>query len=186
MKILSGELRGRNVLSRPDGSFRPTSDKIKQAIFNSLQGKLEGEHVLDLYAGTGAIALEALSNGAKTAYCVEVDKKRCRQIRETIDSIESPKLNCFVICQDASVAIRTLHAEKRTFHFIYFDPPYDDELRIKDIQFLVESGLLKEEGRLILETRGKRAFEYKKALHFIALQKERRYGNTVLLEYVIK
>lgn len=186
MKILSGRFRGRKLAASANGTFRPTSDKVRQAVFDSLRGRLEGKNVLDLYAGSGAIAMEALSNGASLVCCVEIDKKRCRQIRETVQSADLPDSSCITHQKDVSDSIRQLRPYKDPFFLIYIDPPYEDPIKIADIQYLAESNLLDPDGKLIIETKTKNASIYKTGIDFMKLLKERKFGGTTLLEYQLK
>ena len=89
MKILTGALRGRKVLFKPNPNLRPTADKTRKAIFDMLQGGLEGAKVLDLFSGTGALGFEALSSGAEFVTFVESERAQALEIKKSLEKLTS-------------------------------------------------------------------------------------------------
>ena len=127
MRIIGGKSGGR-ILKAPKGlDVRPTPDLVRQAIFNSLGERVVGAKVLELFAGTGALALECLSRGAVSALCVEKSGRHAQYIRENaaVAGFEAGKLQTRV--QDAFVAIAQLTAANETFGLIVADPPYGEK-----------------------------------------------------------
>ena len=121
MKILTGRLRGRAFLLRPNPHLRPTADKARKAICDMLCGGMEGKNVLDLFSGTGALGMEALSNGAERVTFVEADKNQLRRIEENLKILglfEKARL----IAGDALEVIPRLG---EYYDFIFSDPPYE-------------------------------------------------------------
>lgn len=121
MRVVAGTARGRRLAAPPGLSTRPTSDKVRGALFNVLGQFFEGGRVLDLYAGSGALALEALSRGCQAAVCVESDRRAAECIRRNAaacglaDRVE-------VRCQAVEEALRRLPAA--SFHLAFLDPPW--------------------------------------------------------------
>ena len=117
MRIISGEKRGHRIAAPKGESTRPTSDFVRETAFN-LIGPVDGATVIDLFAGSGAMGLEALSRGAESAVFVESDRDACRTINANLDKL---RLDARVHCQDAA---RALAAETGTYDLVLLDPPY--------------------------------------------------------------
>lgn len=125
MKITSGTAKGREVKLPPGVELRPTSDKVKQAMFNALGPAVSGAVVLDLYCGSGNLGLEALSRGAAKACFVDVEARCLESARESAGrfGLEPEKKAAFV-CADAFSALRRLRGEGWIFDLVLIDPPY--------------------------------------------------------------
>lgn len=149
MRIIAGEMRSRK-LKAPEGmDTRPTADRVKEALFSILQGRLYGARVLDLYGGSGALALEALSRGAASAVIADQSPKACQVIQENIDSLDVGKRAQLLRMKDTQ-ALKALHGRRDTFDLIFLDPPYRMDTESVCGQIL-ESQLLKPEGMLVIE-----------------------------------
>src|SRR3954468_19185417 len=120
MRIIAGAHRGRRIAAPKGRDTRPTSDRVRENAFN-LIGPVDDAEVLDLFAGSGAMGLEALSRGAARATFVDVDRDACRVIDANLDKLG---LRATVLCQDA---LRTLAQETRRYDLVLCDPPYDFE-----------------------------------------------------------
>ncbi|MFL5954126.1 MAG: 16S rRNA (guanine(966)-N(2))-methyltransferase RsmD [Gaiellaceae bacterium] len=118
MRIIAGSHRGRRIAAPKGRDTRPTSDRVRENAFN-LIGPVDDGDVLDLFAGSGALGLEALSRGAASATFVESDREACRTINANLDKLE---LRGAVLCQDV---LRALAGERRTYDLVLCDPPYD-------------------------------------------------------------
>ncbi|MES1248745.1 MAG: 16S rRNA (guanine(966)-N(2))-methyltransferase RsmD [Actinomycetota bacterium] len=118
MRIISGSRRGHRIEAPPGHGTRPTSDRVRENVFNIL-GSVEDGTVLDLYAGSGAMGLEALSRGAAHAVFVERDADAVRAIERNLDKL---KLRATVLRQDAMAVLAT---ETRKYDLVFVDPPYD-------------------------------------------------------------
>ena len=121
MRITGGHWAGRALVVPPGQGVRPTPDKMRQAIFNSLGDWVRGRTVLELFAGSGALSLECLSREATTALCVELCRRHAGFIRRNARALEAP---VEVRVQDAFAAIRQLAERGQQFDFIVADPPY--------------------------------------------------------------
>jgi 16S rRNA (guanine966-N2)-methyltransferase len=118
MRIIAGSHRGHRIAAPKGRDTRPTSDRVRENAFN-LIGPVDDADVLDLFAGSGAMGLEALSRGAARATFVESDREACRTINANLDKL---KLHATVLCQDA---VRAVAAERRAYDLVLADPPYD-------------------------------------------------------------
>src|SRR5687768_16612634 len=127
MRIIGGKSGGR-ILKAPKGyDVRPTPDLVKQAIFNSLAGRVNGASVLELFGGSGALSLEALSRGATNAVIVEKSDRTARMIRSNFESLGLPSNQLELRAQDAYIAISQMSHAARQFDLIFADPPYGEK-----------------------------------------------------------
>ena len=118
MRIVAGSQKGARIFAPKGLDTRPTGDRVREAAFN-LIGPVDGASVLDLFAGSGAMGLEALSRGAERATFVDSDREACRTINANLDKL---KLHATVLCQDA---LRALSTDRSTYDLVLADPPYD-------------------------------------------------------------
>jgi 16S rRNA (guanine966-N2)-methyltransferase len=118
VRIIAGEKKGHRIAAPRGRTTRPTSDFVRETAFN-LIGPVDGATVLDVFAGSGALGLEALSRGATSATFVDSDREACRTINANLDKL---KLNATVLCQDA---LRALASERGTYDLVLADPPYE-------------------------------------------------------------
>jgi 16S rRNA (guanine966-N2)-methyltransferase len=119
MRIIAGTRRGARIAAPKGLATRPTGDRVREAAFN-LIGPVEGATVLDLFAGSGAMGLEALSRGAEKVTFVESDRLACRTISENLEKLRLTGAR--VVCQDA---VWTLRQETRTYELVLVDAPYE-------------------------------------------------------------
>ena len=149
LRIIAGEFRSRK-LKAPEGmDTRPTADRVKEALFSILQGRLYGARVLDLYAGSGALALEALSRGADSAVLVDCGAKACPVIQENIGALNCQNRAKLLRMKDAA-ALSALEKAGDSFDLIFLDPPYRmDTAPI--CQMILEKKLLKADGVIVVE-----------------------------------
>lgn len=148
LRIIAGTARGRR-LEAPEGrDTRPTLDRVRENLFNMLQGKCLDARVLDLFAGSGALSLEALSRGADFAILADRDREAVRIQRKNLESLGfSPQAR--VLQSPWEATLRVLRAENERFDLIFLDPPY----AMRDLQKLTESlrTLLNPEGWIVIE-----------------------------------
>src|SRR3974390_710200 len=149
MRIIAGEFKGRR-LAAVKGRIRPTSDKVREAIFNILGPKVLGARVLDLYAGTGALTLEALSRGAAEAVVVEEHPAALSVLRQNLETLALHS-RVRVLALPVSGALRKLAARGDRFSLIFLDPPYGQGLALKTLAALEASGLVRPEARIVAE-----------------------------------
>ena len=187
MKIIAGQFKGKNFYRPQD--IRPTQNVGRKALFDILGGDLEGLSVLDLFAGSGAVGLEALSRGAEKVVFVEKDPK-CFQVIEKNIELLSVQPNAkrhwpFELNQaDAFAAIKSYAAEKRRFDVIFVDPPYARGLAKKALKTLEAYDILQPNCTLIIEHEKREILPA--ALGRIILFREKKYGTSVMGFYRVK
>lgn len=127
MRIIGGTAGGR-TLNVPKGmAVRPTPDRVRQAIFNSLGDLVEGIRVLELFGGSGALSLECISRGARSAVCIEMSSKHAAFIRSNCRSIGLVNANFTVRVQDAFLALAQLSKDRSSFELVMADPPFGEK-----------------------------------------------------------
>jgi 16S rRNA (guanine966-N2)-methyltransferase len=145
VRIIAGARKGHTIQAPPGRGTRPTSDRVRENVFNIL-GPVDGATVLDLYAGSGAMGLEALSRGASHAVFVERDPDAVQAIEKNLDKL---RLRATVLRQDA---VAVLAAEKRKYDLVFVDPPYEmyTDLEPKLARYL--PSVLTDDGVVVVET----------------------------------
>jgi 16S rRNA (guanine966-N2)-methyltransferase len=150
MRVIAGIYRGRTLKSPPDGKTRPTSDRLRETLFNILTPQINDEtRFLDLAAGTGAIGIEALSRGAAFVTFVDRSKRACALIEENLDKLEVPETQTDVLNLDAENFTGREH--KTGWDIVFFDPPYDFDPSLVIHDFGTKKDLLREGGILVVE-----------------------------------
>jgi 16S rRNA (guanine(966)-N(2))-methyltransferase RsmD len=123
MRIIAGEYRSRQIVA-PEGALtRPTSDRLRETLFNVLAPRIEGTTFLDLFSGSGAVGIEALSRGARQVYAIDKDKRAARAIAKNVAALGIGDEFIFLLA-DVANGLRTLAAEKLQFDIAVLDPPY--------------------------------------------------------------
>ena len=163
MRIIAGTRRGHTIAAPRRSPTRPTSDRVRENAFN-LIGPVDDADVLDLFAGSGALGLEALSRGAASATFVESDRDACRTINANLDKL---RLNATVLCQDV---LRALATERRTYDLVLCDPPYDFAEHDRLAPHLAR--VLGPDGVLVYETAAKTRPE----VEGLTVRTSRKYG----------
>ena len=150
MRVIAGTAR-RLKLETPAGRHtRPTSDKIKETLFNIIQQDLYEARFLDLFSGSGGIAIEALSRGAAEAVLVDNDREALRCIRTNLHHTHFEE-QARVMAMDVIQALRRLDQQKKAFDVIFMDPPYDKGLVELSLQAIVKNNILSKDGYIIAE-----------------------------------
>lgn len=178
MKIVSGTYGGRPLKTLEGKTTRPTSDKVRGAMFNMIGPYFEGGRVLDLYAGSGGLSIEAVSRGMEQAVLVEKDRRAQGIIASNIQMTkESHKFQ--LLKMEAHQALNQLQG---TFDLIFLDPPYAKEQIVADIEVLAERGLLGEEVMVVCET--DKAVDLPEEIACLGIWKEKIYGISKVTVYV--
>lgn len=149
MRVIAGQGQGKRLKAPKGLTTRPTTDKIKQAIFNKLQLEEFGD-VLDLFAGSGGMGIEFLSRDANEAIFVDGDINSIRVIKENLKTTNLGK-NASVYKNDVIQAIGILGRKGKKFDYIFLDPPYEKGLVEKSLNAIFENDLLKIDGTIIAE-----------------------------------
>ena len=152
MRIITGRARGAQLYTLPGEATRPTSELAKQAIFSMIQFSIEGKEVLDLFAGSGQMALEAISRGASHATVCDNSKAACDIIDKNIRKIRAES-EVTLLCADYAEALRRLRGRVK-FDIVFLDPPYNKGLVSAALKLLCQYDLLKTTSVLVCESGG--------------------------------
>ena len=178
MKIVSGIYGGRPLKTLEGKTTRPTSDKVRGAIFNMIGPYFEGGRVLDLYAGSGGLSIEAVSRGMSSAVLVERDRKAQAIVSENIQMTK--EVGKFQLLKmDAE---RELEQVSGGFDLIFLDPPYAKEQIVADIEKITERELFSEDVMVVCET--DKAVELPEEIACLGIWKEKIYGISKVTVYV--
>ncbi len=184
LRIIAGELKGRRIRSVRGTKTRPTADRIREAIFNILAFQIHGAKVLDLFAGTGAFGIEALSRGAESAVFIDIDNDSISVLRENIKglSLEGPTR---ILRWDLTRNLTCLDSLRPAFNLIFMDPPYNKNMIAPTLFHLHASQSMEKGTRIVVEHSHLEPVR-KSQLPF-EISDQRRYGKTLVsfLNYVI-
>ena len=178
MRIVGGKFSGRTLATPAGGDTRPTSDRVREAIFNILAHgdyPLEGARVIDLFAGTGAMGLEAISRGAAYALFVEDDANARGALRRNIEALALT--GCTRTFRRDATRLGPIPAGMKPYSLAFLDPPYGRGLIEPALQGLLEGGWLEPNAALVAEVRTGEMFRAPAGLEVTA---ERTYGDTCL------
>ncbi len=180
MRVVAGEAKGRPLKAVPGTGTRPTTDKVKEAIFSMIGPFFDGGVALDLFAGTGGLAIESLSRGAERAIFVDADAKSIEVVRANLKATGFEKQS-EVYRNDAERALKVLAKRDTAFDLVFLDPPYrmknGDELLLR----MEESGLLQPGAVIVLEYES--SYEYPEAFGSFSLRRKAVYGDTAVSIY---
>ena len=177
MRVISGTLKGRRLIA-PDGrTTRPTADRIKESVFNILAGSLVDRRVLDLYAGTGALGIEALSRGAASAVFIDQAKTALAALRKNIETFkleDRTRIIRWNILND----LECLTSTNRKFDLVFMDPPYEVNAVAPTLTGLVSCGVLAPGARVVIEHSLREAITT--PIDWLRLADQRRFGKTLV------
>ncbi len=177
MRIITGKARGVKLDTLEGLATRPTAEKVKEAIFSMIQFEIEGRRVLDIFAGSGQLSLEALSRGAKEAVLIDASKEAAEIIRR--NAVKTKLfLQTKVIVSDYKTAIRQLSAGEK-FDIIFCDAPYAAKLTQDAVKRVFDADLLSDHGIMVCESDEETPF-FHPALN---IRKHNRYGRSFITIY---
>jgi 16S rRNA (guanine966-N2)-methyltransferase len=183
MRVVGGEARGRRLKGPKTEGTRPIMDRVRTALFDILSWRVEDTRVLDLFGGTGAVGIEALSRGAASATFVELNPGMMRILRENLESTRLAD-RAETLRMDAFTFLASAHAQGRRFDIIYVAPPQYQGMAAKAIAQL-DTAPLTEPGALVIAQIHPRERAELDQLALVTLRRtdERRYGSTLLVFY---
>jgi 16S rRNA (guanine966-N2)-methyltransferase len=173
--VIAGEAKGRRLTGIRSSAIRPTSDRVREALFSALGAAVPGARVLDLYAGSGALGIEALSRGAAGAVFVDSDREAVAAIRANLALTGTDDRASVVRSSVASFLAAGRHGP---FDLVFLDPPYAQGPPVQDLEALVAGGFLDAGASVVLETRG---LDAPPPLEGLDVVSRRRYGDTTLV-----
>ena len=181
MRIISGSMRGTKLYTL-DGMdvTRPTLDRVKESLFNILNFKLKDSMVLDLFAGSGALGLEALSRGAQKAYFCDSAYEAIKVISQNIEKTRT-KEKTVILQKDYKKALDKFKGEQLKFDIIFLDPPYKTEYNIESVRIILENDLLNDDGIIIIETDIEKEVLEKIRNFSVDIYDVRKYGRVSLI-----
>ena len=173
MKVISGTLKGRNIEGYNIDGTRPTMDRVKESLFATIQNNIKNSVVLDLFAGSGQLGIEAISNGANTCYFIDNNKEVIKVLNNNISNLNI-KSYSKVILSDWKKSLNDFANQSIKFDIIFVDPPYDYNVYEKILEKVSTLNILNDNGIIILEHSN---LKFKDSYNNLTLYKEKKYGN---------
>jgi pantetheine-phosphate adenylyltransferase len=185
MRVIAGQWRARRLLGPPRGAeTRPTSDRVREAVFNVVSERVEGARVLDLFAGTGALGIEALSRGAAHVTFVETDRGLCETIQTNLENLEAPAELFTLLKRDVRRSIKALTGP---FDLVFIDPPYGHLLEREALASLCASDALAPGALVVVEHASREEVTLPPAATAVLGEPDTRaYGDTSVTLFTVR
>lgn len=182
MRVIGGAAKGRRLKTPKGQAIRPTADRVKEALFNILPRDLSGARILDLFAGSGNLSIEALSRGAAHAVLIDSSEQSAAIIRENLRHVGFTA-QAEVWVAPAARSLRSLARRSDSFDYIFLDPPYDRKLAGDSLELIARCDLLRTGGALVIEHSARELLN--ESYGGLRLHDQRRYGDTRLSFYKV-
>lgn len=176
MRIISGSRRGHKLLEFTGQDVRPTTDRVKESVFNIIQSFIPDARVLDMFAGSGALSFEALSRGAQNAVCIDTDKRSVDIIRKNAEALRFEE-RCEILNMSCMDYVSRCNSE---FDVIFLDPPYNKGFIEPALKAIVEKKLLSDDGVIMLESDNT---DFYGGIDGLTIYRQRKYGRTFITVY---
>lgn len=176
MRIISGSRRGKKLIGFEGEKIRPTTDRVKESIFNIIAAYVPRANVLDLFGGSGALSFEALSRGADSAVIVDISGESLDVIRKNADMLDFGE-KCSIVKSDAAAY---LDGTKKKFDIIFLDPPYNKGFIEPVLEKIAKRGILADEGIIMLESD---TTDMHDDIEGLVIDRQRKYGRTYITVY---
>lgn len=176
LRVIAGEWRGRRLATPPGDHTRPTADRVREAVFSMLGPLDEDMRVLDLFAGTGAMGIEALSRGAGYALFCDEDRRAVEIVQGNLAALGAGPGVASVVRADARAVLRDARQRGDTYDLLFLDPPYELAEELGEALQDDVAAVLADGGRVLTESGRRRPMD----LAGLPLSKERRYGTTLI------
>lgn len=180
MRVVSGSAKGRPLKSVPGSGTRPTTDKVKEAVFSMIGPYFEGGRALDLFAGTGGLGIEALSRGIESSVFVDMEPKSIDTIRMNLKATGFES-RAEVYRNDAGRAISALEKRGRAFDLVFLDPPYRMKHGDELMTTMADKGLLQDDALIVLEHES--SYTYPEEIPGFRRLRQALYGETAISIY---
>ena len=174
MKIIQGKYKGIVLKGFDIDGTRPTMDRVKESLFAMIQDHIQGKIVLDLFAGSGALGIEALSMGAETTVFVDKNSIACKTIQENLNKI---KVNSKILKLDYKKALESF-SEQIQFDLILLDPPYDTNYIEKSLELIIKFNLISNNGLIVCESNDLSKIKIPSSLEIV---KSKQYGQKIVV-----
>lgn len=179
MKVISGKLKGRVLKGYNIEGTRPTMDRVKESLFASIQDRIMDSVVLDLFAGSGNLGIEAISNGAKKCYFVDINKECIKVIKDNISTFKIEE-ECIVLKSDYKLALNNFKNSGIKFDIIFIDPPYKLCIKNELLKMITNYNLLVDDGIIVFEYQNDEVVDDNVSLELI---KNKKYGDKYVSIY---
>lgn len=176
MRIISGKYRGLKLSGFEGYDVRPTSDRVKESLFNILYGKVSGARVLDLFCGSGNLGLESLSRGAEFVHFNDISKESLKILKSNLSKIKESNFSV------TNYDFKTCLSASGVFDLIFIDPPYRLEAGAEALKIIAANGILSPDGAAVLE----RDRPFAGEITGLEIFDERRYGKTYLTFFKVE
>jgi 16S rRNA (guanine(966)-N(2))-methyltransferase RsmD len=178
MRIIAGDYKGRRLAAPTDRSVRPTPDRVKEALFSMLGASVEDAVILDLFAGSGNLGLEALSRGAKICYFGDNSKDSIRLVQSNVAHCKAEEKSRIILGDYRNVLTQI----REKLDVVFLDPPYREDLWLDVVETIAGRDMMNPEGLIVMEH--PKEIEFPQELRGFRKIKERRYGTVVLSIYM--
>ncbi len=183
MRVISGKARGTKIQTIENNSTRPTLDRVKESLFNIIQSKVPRSNILDLFAGSGALGIEALSRNAEFAVFCDSNNECTKIIRQNLEKTKL-ETKALIYNNDYKSCIKNLKNKNFKFDIVFIDPPYMLNIAAESLKLIIENNLLKDEAIIVIETdqRNRDMKEIQEMnINKIKVYDERKYGRANLI-----
>lgn len=180
MRIISGTMRGTKLFTLEGENTRPTLDRVKEALFSKINYDLQDAVVLDLFAGSGALALESLSRGARQVVLCDSSRDAVKIIKQNIEKTRTNDKTLLLTC-DYKKALEELKNKKIKFDIVFLDPPYLTDYGEVAAKIIIENDLLNEDGLIVLETDNEKKVIDNLDTNILEIKDIKKYGRVFLL-----
>lgn len=185
MRIIGGDFKRRILRFPKEKKTRPMMDRIKETVFNLLGDTVKDSRVLDLFAGSGSLGLEALSRGASFCTFVEWDETACDIIRKNLASLAINRSKWDVSSFPASQSIRRLAKKGRKYHLLFLDPPFDKGFLKKVLRQLEGFDIVEPFGKIVYQRSAREALPQAECLRKFKLFEERKIGQAYIGSFIL-
>lgn len=180
MRVISGKARGLKLNTPKNQDVRPTTDRVKESLFNIINSYIIDSKILDLFAGSGSLGIECLSRGASKCIFVDISKESIDLVKSNVKKarVENESI---IINADFKDAVKKLQVQKEKFDVIFMDPPYYKDMFVSALEGIDNADLLDEDGIIIIEHDTKDTFPNN--IGRLEKDKSKKYGSTTLTFY---
>ncbi|HNU67857.1 MAG TPA: 16S rRNA (guanine(966)-N(2))-methyltransferase RsmD [Myxococcota bacterium] len=183
MRVVAGKYGGRKLAAPKGRGVRPTLEKVREAVFDSLGPRFEGASVLDLFAGSGAMGFEALSRGAARVVFVDSEQRSLDAVRQNAAALKVVERSISLMALTASAAIRSLASKKERFDVVFVDPPWESGIYEQTLLELGLSGIVDPDGIVVVEHARRYPVD---AVHGpLVMTRDRTYGDACVAYFRI-